>query len=445
MNKPKSKLPLAFLILIFTVLAMSSCGRLNSLSPTPPALAISLTPVQVSTSTVLPTATEQALSGTISLWHSWEAPYLPALLRRIAAFQTLYPNVSFDVTYVPQVDLRNAYAEAALEGREPTLLIGQGDWGPELYERGFVEGISGMASSELLNIINSAAIEAARYQDELIGLPLHIDGVVLYRNRRLIMRSPATLEELVALSIDATQGEVFGAYLERGFYYSAAHLYGLGGALISDGGNPAFNSPQGLEWLSLLGIFEQAGPTTNFTDDDLNLFKEGRVGFIIDGAWNRNELSEAIGASNLAIDPWPVHASGGMAGFIRTENLYLSPRALSETQGVSWMFSEFLLAPESQSALADVGLIPALSGAPSVIDTLPISISDPLIAQAMRALVDSVPYPHHPDMAFYTSSLETVIRNVFEGGVDPAQALGDAENSILELIQSTRATATPSP
>jgi len=445
MNEMKTKFFIVPKMIISAALVLSACGSFGTQSPTSVPVGQTQTPPPVPTSTVLPTATEQEFSGTVSLWHGLEASYLPALLRLISTFQTVYPNIYFDVTYIPRIDLRNAYIEAALEGREPSLLIGSGEWGTELYDRGFIAGIGELANNELLATLNTAALEAARYQGQLIGVPWYIDGVVLYRNRSIIPRSPSTLDELIALSMDATQADVFGAFLDRGFYFSAPHLYGLGGTLISESGEPAFNTTEGLEWLDLLSRFEQAGPATNFTDDDRNLFVEGRVGFIIDGTWVRDELLGAVGPSNLVIDSWPVHAGGALAGFIRTENLYLSPRALDERHQVSLMFSEYLLEPESQSELVEVGLIPAISGAPAVIDTLLISVSDPLVAQAMRALADSVPYPHHPNMAVYTSALEAMIRDVLEGGADPAQALESAETSILEVIQATHATATPSP
>jgi len=392
-----------------------------------------------------PTPTEVVISGTISLWHSLEAPQIPALLRQISAFQEVYPNVYFDVLYVPRVDLRGAFEEAAREGSAPTILIGSGEWGPEFYDQGMVAGLDDLAGSDLLNTLNPAAVGAARHQGRLIGLPVWIDGVVLYRNRSIIPKAAETFDELVLLAQQATQGEMVGAYLERSFYFSGAHLYGLGGALFSETGEPVFNSPAGLEWLDLLRSFEGAGPTDFFTDNDLNLFKEGKAGFLIDGTWNRNALAEAIGPQNLAIDPWPIYARGALSGFLRTENIYLSPRALDESHKISWLFCEFLLAPEAQSAFGDVGLIPAISGSPVNPVAGQLIISDGLIHQAMRALVGAAPYPNEPAMSLYTTRLDIALRSVFEGSASPSAALQEAENAVREGLTAFQATSTPAP
>ncbi len=440
-----NKIPLKFLVFLVAI-TMTACS--NPAIPTEsqqvatvveaPALA---EPPQSSP----PTPTEEVISGTISLWHSLETAQIAVLLRQIAAFQEDYPNVYFDVLYVPQIDLLASFEEAAREGSGPKILIGSGEWGPELYDQGMLAGLNALAGSDLLNTLNPAAAEAARYQDTLIGMPFWMDGVVLYRNRALIPRAAETFDELVLLSQEVDEAEVYGAYLERSIYFSGAHLYGLGGSIMDETGAPAFNSPEGLEWIELLLDFEQAGPADFFTDNDLNLFKEGKVGFLVDGTWNKNALLEAIGAANLAIDPWPIFGRGGLSGFIRTENIYLSPRALDESHNLSWKFIELLMTPTAQSGLVDTGLIPVLSGAPENPVAGQLVISDPLIAQAMRAMVNAEPYPINASINLYATSLDIALRSVFEGVASPAEALQGAENAILENLAAVGATATPSP
>lgn len=378
------------------------------------------------------------------VWHSLEDPYIPALLKTIATFQVEYPNVQFDVLYVPQLDLRASFEQAALEGGGPSVLIGSAEWGPSLYERGLIAGLSDLANPDLLKTLNPAALGASRYQDELIGLPLNIDGVVLFRNQAIIPQQPFTFDELVSLANSASKGDTLGAYLDLSFFFSGAHLTGLGGELMTPDGEPAFNDERGREWVNLLLSFDQAGPTDFFTDNDFIAFKEGRVGFIIDGTWRRNELVEAIGETNLAIDPWPIHADGHLSGFIQADNIYLCPRALDEDHLVSWKFTEFFMSPDSQSELAEVGLIPAASGSPVNIAAGKINITDPLIQQAMIALVEGTNYPLLPEMSIYSMHLDIALKSVFEDGTPPSEALKTASEAIKEAVLSLHATPTPS-
>jgi maltose-binding protein MalE len=367
------------------------------------------------------------------------------MLRRIEAFQQRYPDVQFDVLYIPPLDLKAAFENASIEGRAPTLLLAPAEWGATLFDQGYVIDLSSRASPELLNRLNIAAVNQARYHGALFGLPVRIGGVVLYRNSRLVPIQAATFDELVELSRRVEGGEEVGAYLDRSFFFSTAHLYGLGGALLDELGQPIFADERGLAWVDLLRSFEQAGPVDYFTDTDVQLFKEGRVGLMVEHTQRRGELAEAIGAINLAIDPWPVHANGALSGFVQSEMLYLTPRAESEAQDISWMFLQEMLTPLAQSDLAAAGSIPAISGAAAVGAAAALQIDDDLIEQAMRALVDGVGYPVAPEFQYYPAAIDSTLRAIFETGAAPDQALNQAAESIRAALASAAATPTPQP
>jgi maltose-binding protein MalE len=386
------------------------------------------------TATPLPTVTPFIESGTVSIWHSWEEPYMPALLRRIYEFGQLYPAIYFDVTYIPKEDLRSAFEQAILDGRGPSLLIGEAEWAPSLYDQDMVLDLSRKVSAELLNTLNPAAVGTGRYQGALVSVPLDIRGVVLYRNQSIIPIAPSTFEELVSLAKDATRGQTMGAVLDRSFYFSGAHLLGLGGSLMTPTGEPAFLDLKGLEWANLLYAFSEAGPTAFFSDTDLTLFKESHAGMILEGTWQRQTLAEAVGADNLVIDPWPIYAGGSLSGFVQSESLYLSTHALDEPYEVTLKFLLFLLTPESQTAIADVGLIPAINGSPVNLAASRVRVNDPHIAQAMRALADGSTYPILPAMSIYSSQLDIALGSIFTDSLPAEEALRRADEAIRAAL-----------
>jgi maltose-binding protein MalE len=170
------------------------------------------------------------------------------------------------------------------------------------------------------------------------------------------------------------------------------------------------------------------------------MFKEGRVGFIIDGTWNRSSLAEAIGADNLSIDPWPIYGQGQLSGFVQAENFYMSaPKegsSQNENPKLPWSFIQFFLEPESQAGLLEVGRIPAVLPA-----NLPPVDADPLLDQAMQALTGGTAYPAVPDLPLYTTALDAALASVYEGGAPPAAALQAAYDS----IQTARISQTAAP
>ncbi|MBC8447660.1 MAG: extracellular solute-binding protein [Chloroflexi bacterium] len=375
---------------------------------------------------------EETVAGTVSLWQSWKENEIESLNAVIAAFQEKYPDVQFDVLYVPFDDLRGKFETAVATGGGPSVLVGAADWGPALFDAELVADVRGFTSAPFLASINEAALGAVEYKGALIGLPQTIKGVVMYRNTSIIPEAPATYEDLVAAAQAATAGDVVGADLEYGFFFAAAHLDGVGGALMDKNGDPLFNDEKGVEWLNLLNSFKDAGPTEYYTDNDVNLFKAGKAGVIIDGTWNMAGLAEAIGAENLAVDPWPAYGDGHLSGYAQTENIYMSANAAGDDQMAAWKFMEFFLSPEAQALLADptkAGHIPAVAG---------VEVADPLMLQATEAFAAGAAFPVIPEMGAYWGPMDTALKSVFDEGMDPAEVLQTAFESITAAIEEIR-------
>lgn len=377
-----------------------------------------------------PTATPSVIQGTISIWHSWSEGDRLALEAIIQAFSAAHPNVYFDILYVPSSDLPRRYAQAVREGGGPTLLFGPAGWARDLLAQGAVADLGALVSADLLETLNVRLLPTTLIGDTLTGLPYAQQGVVLYRNREISTLAPETLDELVLLAQSATQGETIGAMLERGFPYAGAHLLGLGGQWMDAGGFPAFNQEAGQQWLELLKTFEQAGPPNYLTDQDLELFKQGRLGWIIDGTWNLFDLARSLGANRLAIDPWPRHQSGHLAGFLRSEAIFFNPRAPGVSVAAALVFSEFFLSQPAQAILAQTERIPAATQI-----EVGTTLTDTLISQAMLALAGDFAQPDHPAWELYTLNLEQALQEYYAGDLSAPDSLRLAEAAIQAAWQ----------
>ncbi len=332
-------------------------------------------------------------------------------------------------------DLLNTYEEAAFAGQGPSLLLGPAEWGPELYDSQYIRDLSNFVPANYLQGINPAALGSGRYHEALISLPLSQHGVVMYRNTAVMPTAPQSFDELSALSQAATHAGFVGSYLERGAYISAADLLGLGGSIMNDSLRPTFDNKFGVEWLSLLSAYDDAGAVTFNTNRDLDMFKRGRVGVIIDGTWNLTTLIEAIGADKLAINPWPTYGTGHMSGWVEADSVYLNVNVTGNDQYAALAFMGYLLDPNVQVRLAEVGHIP------SVLATAP---RDRLIQQAMQAFSDGVTYPISVDpttLSIYWQELNNAILDVFVGNNNPDLALKAASDQISEILLNS----TPAP
>jgi ABC-type glycerol-3-phosphate transport system substrate-binding protein len=405
------------------------------------------TPVRTTAPTVRPTRTPapsanltptpRPVEGTVSIWHAWQGEELSALAQVIAEFNLLYPEVYFDVTYVPRTDLLPRFREAAAASRGPTLLLGPAEWGFELYQAGLLSPLDDLAAeASFLAAPNPAALQGAHAPDgSLIGLPYWIEGVVLYRNRGLVPDPAPTLGDMQDMAARATRGDTLGAVLERSFFFSGAHLLGLGGQILDSDGAPAFNNETGLAWLALVDSFEAIGSTEFQGDRDLNLFREGKAGFLIEGTWHLPELTSTLGEDNLAVDPWPRVEGGALSGFVRSENIFMNANAQAQARLAAWEFIEHFFSAPVQERWSDLGRLPAVN------HNLP---AQRLEREVLIALEGGAPYPSHPEFNQYLTTLDVALRSHLYEGVPATRALEAAEEALLQSISPPEAPA-PTP
>jgi len=430
----------AFLCMALSVTACSLFNPQESPAPVSETAVLPVEPTQAASETVTgeaptsPPPTPTVTQGTVMIWHSWSEADVAVLAEIIDSFQELYADVQFDVLYIPIEDLRQRYETAVREGAGPSILLAPAEWVPLLYDGEVVTDLSTLVDSALLESLSPAALGAGNYKGAVVGLPYAQRGVVLYRNTNIVVKAPESYEELIELGQENTAGNEIGAFLERSFFYGGAILNGIGGLLMDETGYPAFNNVKGVEWIELLRNYDLAGPFSFQTDEDLNLFKEGRVGMIIDGTWNMNAITETLGADNLAIDPWPFYQQGALSGYVLPDLIYVNQRGSPQDQSATWEFVKYLLSPEAQATMAKTGRIPALRD---------VSLDNPLLAQALKALLGGTTYPVVPEMAAYPAAMDTALRSVFEEGVPPAIALQSAEQSIRASLDAVKATEQP--
>jgi ABC-type glycerol-3-phosphate transport system substrate-binding protein len=363
----------------------------------------------------------------VTIWYSWGSAETDTLKSIIQAFQRSYPDVTFSLLYVPLDDLLSTYQGAAYLGQGPSLLLGPAQWGPGLFDGDLITDLNPYFPVDYLTTINSAALSSGEYHSSLISLPLSQHGMVMFRNTAIVDTAPSTFEELNSLSHQVTHGGVVGSYLERGSFFSAANIIGLGGSLMGDNEYPTFNDSFGLEWFSLLTDYDKAGAVTFNTNRDLDMFKRGRVGIIIDGSWNISILANTIGQD---IDLWPSYGTGHMSGWVESDSVFLNANTTGDDRFAALAFIGYLLDPNVQMHLAEVGHIPSVS------TTIP---RDPLIRQAMQAFSHGVPYPINVDESIlkqYWNELDKAIQNVFITGVSPTTALKAANDNLIALLRN---------
>lgn len=386
-----------------------------------------------------PTATigSAAMQGDVTIWLDWKPARLAAISKAVAGFESLHPDVHFNLVYIPSDQLQVAFLQAAPTGSGPSLLIGPSSWGESLFQQGLIRDLSGLVSTAQSQRVYPSVWKQVANSSRVLGMPLTIETNLLYRNTKLASTPAGTVTNLVhtAQVLKAQQG--LGASLDFGFLYVAPQLAACGGVMDTSATLP-FSEATGECWLSLLKTLAGAGTPVFDSDQDLQAFEANKSAWLIASSDRIDELALAIGEQNLAVDPWPMvtSTSGHLTSYIWSQNLYLTQSASKRDADASWAFMTYLLAPETQLGISQT---PGARTLPAVTD---LEITDPLLGQAELTLGNDLPLPSPASLERIQGPLETAVRLVV------SQA-GDVQfNMILalqEIEKANLATATPTP
>lgn len=362
----------------------------------------------------------------ISIWHSLEYPQLAALEDIIRSFQVTFPQVSFELTYVPLDDLQKSYTDAVYLKKGPNLLLAPSDWAVNLYDQGLVADLKPYFPVTFWREIIQPALETGQYRRAQVSLPVTMSGVILYRNVKILPQPFTDFEAMVTAALKVTRGGIVGAYFELDPFYSMAHLNGLGGQWQDASGQPVFqrwNYADALNWLAMLQDFDRLGAVEMNTSRDLSLFRQGKVGLIIDGSWNMGDIALDLGRENLAVDIWPQYGTGRLSGYVFTQGLYLNVETAAEVDSqllAALQFMGTVLLPQSQQRLAEEGsYLPVLQN---------VQILDGLKSQAVLALKGGSAFPavlNGKPFTVYRSALQIAISQAM--GLPPEQPRTELE------------------
>lgn len=433
-------LPLAMLA---TAVLLAACGGTATVSPTPASPTVTDPPPPSPTS--VPATATSSVPGTVTIWLDWNQAELRSLERLIANYRELHPGAQFELVYLRSAELRPAF-EAALAAEEagqvPSLLLGPSDWGAPLFEAGALRDVAGAVLAEQREAIHPLAWSQVEYDQAVIGLPLELQGTLLYRNSSWATEAPPTVAELVTAGQAARRAGAVGASLDLAFNQSAPMIRTCKGQFELEPGADPISTPVGLCWLRLLDRLGEAGQVVFSSDEDLSAFSEERAAWILESSERLPALRAQLGGENLAVDGWPRYEATGerLSGYVWTENMYFPSAASDQDFEAAYAFAVYLLAPENQAILAEtqgVSHIPVLGQ---------VELDEPLLSAARAVLETGVARPDMRQYERVATELNTAVRLVVAQGGEPELALELALEEIrLATAPTVTPTVTPSP
>ncbi len=423
------------LVALFFVGALAGCSSSREFAgstPTPTVSIGTMEPTLLLTPTLLATPTPSPRSK-VSIWTSWDPVELRALRSIIEIFVVDHPDFDFSLSYFPPDQLLEAFMGCASMSECPTLLVGPSLWGPLLAEEGLVIDVSAFIDPQLQRDLFPVAWDQVILGDVMTGLPLELQGNVLYRNSSLVPRQSSRLGELIAQARALRESTQLASYFDFGFYQAVPFLAACEGELLSAAGEPAILGEPGICWLELLRNWARSGRVVIGSDEDLRAFLAGESGWLIESSLRKQSLLDAVGQGTLIVDPWPVYEETDLPlrGFVWSENIYLSSSLDQDELEAGWTFTRFLYSAEAQVILSEV------SGAAHIPAQESIALADPVMQAISEMLRSGVPLPLRADLDRFVTPIEGAIDDVVLQGADPEQALIVASDRIKGFVGTT--------
>ena len=373
-------------------------------------------------------------SGSVTLWHGYTGSEAATLTKAVSMLKQKNANFNVTLLAVPFDQLKNKFTTEASTGGGPDLIIGPSDWVGELADAKLVAELTGDSVAGITAPILPSALNVARFDNKLWGIPTSIKNVALFYNKNLVKTLPKNTDELLSMSGTLATGNVkYGAALNAGFYHAVGYNFAFGGKIFNNPKQVDLTTPGTIAWLNWLkkakdskGVFVKAG-----ADDDINnLFKTGQAAMIINGPWALEDYEKALGANNVGVAIAPSTPTGGkFAPFVGSENFYLNANKKDNKAAID--FLAYIASPGVQT------LFVREAGQISTNQKVDVGSANknlvPFVQQAAQGSV----FPNFPAMGQVWTPAGDMITKVLDGKATPEQAAKEATDAINKAIQGS--------
>jgi len=289
----------------------------------------------------------------------------------VAEFNEDNPNVEVIIDYV-SYDALHDKITTAMASSPPAYDVFLVDdiWYAEFAKAGYIWDVSDKITDDMKNNIFEAAWDITVVDGKTYGLPWLLDQKYFYYNEEILNQAgfeapPATWEEMVAQAkVIKEQGLVEYPIVWSWGQYEAAVcdwvtlLYGNGGALLDEAGNPVFNDEKGVATLTWMVQTIDEGITNpssvSYVEEDVrNVFSQGKAAFATNWVYmydlvNFNEEESQV-TGKIKMSLMPAFEGSGVKSATQDGSMGFSVAAESPVKEVAWEYVKYVTSEDVQN------------------------------------------------------------------------------------------------
>lgn len=278
-----------------------------------------------------PANKEPAPVQNVLIWHAYRDAERAAFDKLIGAWNEKQPHIQVKALAVPFDALIDKMQVAIPRGNGPDLVVFAHDKIGTWARDKLIQPLAGWATGDRLGRFLPQTVKPLVFESAIYGLPLAFKSLVLFYNRAMIAKAPATLDELVTMAkahTDDKDGRFGLAYDAADLYTHAAFLHAFGGSVYDDkAGKLTIDTPaavQAVNAVRKLHATDKVLPKGMSAFVITAMFNDGKVPFVLNGPWFVAEIDKSV---KWAIAPLPTVAEGKpLRPYLGSEAVMLSAK-----------------------------------------------------------------------------------------------------------------------
>ncbi|MCZ8521030.1 MULTISPECIES: extracellular solute-binding protein [Paenibacillus] len=352
----------------------------------------------------------------LTFWTTTSPAETQFFQKRIEAFAKEHPNIQVKMEQRAFPFATNEFKTAVLGDQAVDIFRADNTWIPEYAELGIVYPLEKLSSEAAWSGYIPSALQSARYQGSLYGLPSVIEVPALLYNKRLLGEAgftnpPATMDELLTMAKAMTGNGRYGLFLTEDSYFALPYLWAFGGGMVTDDRQieiASADSQKAFEFMVKLRREGVTQPYADFSDWYGRMMKdfaeESRVAMIINGPWAMGDIlkgraflhEDQLGIA--AVPQGPKGQGSPVGGHSLVINRYTKyPKEsleliayLTGTETQVLQSKEFKTLPTQSAAYVDerLALDPLVQGFKQQLDT---AKARPMIPEGAKLFMDFTP------------------------------------------------------
>ncbi len=377
----------------------------------------------------------------IDLWYTYEG--IEVIQTQISEYEELHTNIQINLQEQPSSGWIDKFISVAQTGDTPDIFLGKGSWFGDLAELEYIQPLTPFLTPQYEASFAESAIEGLSYENELWGIPLWFDSIMLFYNKDIFDQNSLpyptsnwTDTDLVDLAVSMTDrsiNQIYGLvwatispYMWPSFQYGFGHgpLYQDGSIIVNDTA-----SIDAMEFIYNLKYVQRCVSYDDSSNSAIQAFTTNKGAMLIYGGWYIPALEET--EINYGVQVLPIISSTQKRIMPMVEVKGWGMSRDTEHPDICYDIMKFLSSKDTQEEM-----IISEYKVPTINELINSELvqNDPNLLKQIEQITYSQYYPVDPVYSIYSNYMRAALQFILVDHQNIETTLNEAQAGIIANI-----------